>query len=177
MIMYIMFSASHLFVLFLVQYHYLITIGSKIRIAACQGDTLIFNCTVNGGHSTVWKGSAFNCMSTNNEIVLLHSRSNGSSVNGSCNDSDIAAYAILYSNGDEYFSEINVTTTSPFTVSSFTVICFHDSGTNTIVVSNWTVSVSNDLDSPICRGSTNDTSPYNPKQDEAGILLINLHAI
>ena len=169
----IMYSASHLFVIFLVQYCFLVTTGSKISTSVCQGDILTFNCTVNGGVSTVWQGSAFKCIQTNNEIVLLHSRSNTSNDSGSCDDGDIAAYAVLYSNRDEYFSEINVTPTSPFTVSSFTVVCFKDNGTNAIVVSNWTVSISNDLDSLICRGSTNDTSPHNPQQ---GIEQV-LHAI
>ena len=150
----------------------LTTTGSKTTdITACYGDTLTFNCSVNGGVSTVWKGSAFECMSTNNEIVLLHSRSNDS-VNGTCDEGNVTAYAeleVLYSNSDKYFSQINVTATFPFTVSMFTIICFHDNGTIAKVVSKWTVSISNGVDSLICGVSTNNTSPDDPQQDRAGI--------
>lgn len=150
----------------------LTTTGSKTtHITACHGDTLTFNCSVNGGVATVWKGSAFKCMPTNNEIVLLHSRSNGS-VNGTCNEGDITAYAeleVLYSNKDKYFSQINVTATFPFAVSMFTVICFCDNGTIETVVSNWTVSISSGVDSLTCGVSINITSPDDPQQDRAGI--------
>ena len=48
---------------------------------------------------------------------------------------------------------------------------------NAIVVSNWTVSISNDLDLLICRGSTNDTSPHNPQQGRAGIACNIVHIV
>ena len=141
-------------------------------MTACHGDTLIFNCSVHGGTSTVWKGSAFSCSSTNNEIILLHSRSNRTSrVNGTCDEGDMTAYAELEnfnSTRDQYFSWLNMTVTA-ITVSTFTVSCFHDSGVSETLVSNWTVSVSAGVDSLICGVSTNTTSLEDPQR---GIQLV-----
>ena len=138
---------------------------TKFNLAACHGDTLTFECTVNGGVTTVWKGSAFKCMPTSNDIILLHSRPNA---NGTCDDGELKAYAELEVFGDKYFSRINITATYPFTVSMFTVACILDNGTTEIIVSNWTVSISNGVDS--CGGSNNSISLDDPKQNIAGIL-------
>jgi hypothetical protein len=147
---------------------------TEFNKAACRGDTLTFDCTVNGGHgvATVWKGSAFNCTHSNNDITLLHSRSNSSvNENGMCDGGELKAYAeleVLNSNRDKFLSQINITTTYSFTRSNFTVACFYDDGMDETVVSNWTVSISNGVDSPFCRGSTNSTSLDDPKQNIAG---------
>ncbi len=156
---------------------YLTTTGAQItdfNIGACRGDTLTFNCTVNGGAATVWKGSAFKCMNSDNDITLLHSRSNSSvNANGRCNDGELKAYAelvVLTSNSDKYLSQINITTTYPFTVSVFTVSCFLDNGTTETIVSNWTVSISNGVDSSFCEDPANSTSLDDSEQNIAGIL-------
>lgn len=77
----------------------------------CVGDTLNFSCTVSGGASTVWQGSAFgNC-----RIILLHSHfASGSGVSGTCNHGSIVAqsesYSINYSTNTSYYtSHLRVT--------------------------------------------------------------------
>ena len=143
-----------------------LTTGSKLNIAAaCHGDVLTFECTVNGGVTTVWKGSAFKCTHTSNDIILLHSRPNA---NGTCDDGELKAYAELEVFGNKYFSQINITATYPLTVSMFTVACILDNGTAETIVSNWTVSISSGVGS--CGGSTNNTSLDDPEQNKAGIL-------
>lgn len=39
----------------------------------CEGYTLVYECRVTGGN-TVWNGTAFQCSSSGNEIILLQSR-------------------------------------------------------------------------------------------------------
>ena len=152
-----------------------LTTGSKLtefNLVACHGDTLTFECTVNGGATTVWKGSAFKCMPTTNDIVLLHSRPNAI---GTCDDGELKAYADLEVFGDKYFSRINITTTYPFTVSMFTVACILDNGTTETIVSNWTVSINNGVHS--CGGSINTTSLDDPKQNISGIFCRHAMAL
>ena len=71
----------------------------------CVGDTLNFSCTVSGGASTVWQGSAFgNC-----RITLLHSHfASGSGASGTCNRGSMVAqsesYSINYSTNTSYYT-------------------------------------------------------------------------
>ena len=148
----------------------LTTLGSKAtNVTACRGDTLTFECPVNGIGSTVWKlGSASKCTPTNNEIILLHSRYNNAS--GDCSEGDVVAYAeIIYSSNNNYLSQINVTVTSAYTGTTFTITCDHDNGTTVIKVSNWTVSISSSVDSLICQGSLGNISQDVQQQDTTGI--------
>ena len=152
----------------------LATLGSKTtNIAACHGDTLTFECTASGGVATVWRGSAFKCTPTNDEISFLHSRYNISTASGSrnCSEGDVVAYAeILYNKSNNYLSQINVTVTFAYNGTAFTVACDHDNGIIAIEVSNWTVSISSSVDSPICQGSSGNISlDADQQQDTTGI--------
>jgi hypothetical protein len=71
----------------------------------CVGDTLTFSCTVSGGSSTVWQGTAFgNC-----RIILLHSQFVlESGTHGSCNHGSMVAqsehYSINHSTNTSYYT-------------------------------------------------------------------------
>ena len=52
----------------------------------CVGDTLTFECTVTIGKGTIWRGSAFNCDSSSNEIILLNSSVGDQTCNSQWND-------------------------------------------------------------------------------------------
>ena len=77
----------------------------------CPGDNVTFECTVVGevGSSTVWRGNAFNCNNSDNEIVLLHSRFNESSGHNmrTCNNGAIVGWS-LRNTSDTYTSRLNV---------------------------------------------------------------------
>ncbi len=83
-----------------------------------EGKTVSYECTVtddNGGSSTSWKGSAFNCStestSTNNMISLLHQffcLMSGSS--GNCGDT-FSAISVTC-NASMYTSQLNLTATT-----------------------------------------------------------------
>ena len=76
-------------------------------------NTLTFACTVVGGSGTVWRGTAFSCTNSNDEIFLLHSRFvNGTT--GTCNNRSIIASGqyIRVGNDNYYTSQLSVTVTS-----------------------------------------------------------------
>ena len=80
---------------------------------SCPGDILIYECTIVGGLSTVWKGSAlFECC--DQEITLLHSTFNDSyiGVNKSCHcfDRDIVLQIVKThdNNSNVYTSQLKI---------------------------------------------------------------------
>ena len=82
---------------------------------ACPGQTIVLECTVsttseNAGGSTVWKGDFFReCDSTNNNIVLLHSRFTTVTTSGasnsitSCNNGSIISQILRVDPENETF--------------------------------------------------------------------------
>ena len=59
----------------------------------CLEGVLVFECSVIGGGSTVWNGTAFDCENSDNEILLLHSRFNASNFTDSCNEDAVVGHA------------------------------------------------------------------------------------
>ena len=77
---------------------------------ACPGSVLTFNCTTVGVGTTLWRGTAFKCQSTGNQITLLNSlfASGGVGSSGACNNGDIMARGIS-ADGNCYTSQLNIT--------------------------------------------------------------------
>ena len=75
------------------------------RGCICPGDTLIFVCSVSGGVATIWRGTVFQCLSS--EITLRHKRYAGG-ISGVCNSGAITASSIGVSDNN-YTSQLNVT--------------------------------------------------------------------
>ena len=80
------------------------------------------------GDATVWKGSAFDCMQSMNEIVLIHSsfesNINSSSVAaGKCNNGSIHAHSVRVED-NYYTSQLNLTVTA--NMIGKTVECVYD---------------------------------------------------
>ena len=105
------------------------------------GDIMTYECTVMGGLDgiTVWRGSAFNCTMSDNEIVLLHGRfQSESDTLKMCNDGTIVGRGIIVENNSSFTSQLNVTVTPGIIGES--VECVHDiNGTiigSSIVTSN-----------------------------------------
>ena len=75
----------------------------------CFNETITYECTIKGriNGATVWRGSAFNCLG--NDINLLHS-SIGSGI-GTCNNGAIVAQKLRATDGF-YTSQLNVTISS-----------------------------------------------------------------
>ena len=71
----------------------------------CIGDTLTFEleCTVMTGKGTIWRGSAFDCDSSGNEIILL----NSSVGDETCNSGNITG-RVIERERNNYTSQLNV---------------------------------------------------------------------
>ena len=89
----------------------------------CPGYYSQYECTVTGGIATVWKGTAFNCPSNDNEIVLLHAHSTESAE--TCNNGAIIGRVISTDNGT-YTSQLMVRISPE--MSSSTITCAYDNG-------------------------------------------------
>ena len=87
----------------------------------CIGDTLTFECTVMTGKGTIWRGNAFNCASTGNEINLFN-RSVGDQT---CNGGMITGRVIKHERNN-YRSQFNVVFSSDLI--GRTIECASDNG-------------------------------------------------
>ena len=90
----------------------------------CPGETLTYDCTAYGTAtgSTVWSGTAFDCPSSKNRSILLHSRFAGGTTRA-CNNGGIVARSIGVGNYS-YTSELTVTVTAE--ILGKTIMCIYD---------------------------------------------------
>jgi hypothetical protein len=100
----------------------------------CPDGELRLECTVVEGANTVWKGTAFDCSTSNDEIALRHSQFE-SGIVGECNNG-----MIMGRNLNRMFDGPNSTFTSQLvihlpllnaagnTLDGTTVECIHDNG-------------------------------------------------
>ena len=97
---------------------------------SCVGFQLTYECIVTGEvGATVWRGSIFQCPSTNNAITLRHS---AFTQTRSCNEGAISGYGAKSQNNCCYTSQINITT-SPL-MNNKTVECAYNNGSTTTVI-------------------------------------------
>ena len=86
--------------------------------------TLTFECTVIEGWGTVWRGTAFDCENSNDEIVLLHSQFlNGTS--GTCNNGTFVGQDVRVDNDIYFVSQLSVLVT--LEIIGKTIECVHES--------------------------------------------------
>ena len=82
-------------------------VSSSDCISPGYCNTLTFECTVMGGLGTVWRGTAFSCENSNDEIVLLHSQFVNGTL-GTCNNGTIVGQDIRVENDTYYTSQLSV---------------------------------------------------------------------
>ena len=108
--------------------------------SVCPGDVLTYICTARGPGNTLWKGSAFHCSSTQNEIILQHSRYDSpGGTTRYCNDRAIVGQSIRVENNDCYISQLNVTISSD--MNNKTIECAHTNTTGLNTISVHTLSI------------------------------------
>ena len=96
----------------------------------CPGHELRLECMVVGGGHTIWKGSAFDCQSSTNRIVLRHSQFE-SGASKSCNNGSITGRIINTtsdSDGMIYISQLIIQLNMNGNVEGGTVECAHEDG-------------------------------------------------
>ena len=101
----------------------------------CLGQTLSYECTTEGPISTVWQGTAFQCVG--NRIVLRHSQFTASpqGTAGECSDglNTITGRSLRVS-GDCHTSQLNVTLSS--SLNSQTIECAYSGGGTSLIGSS-----------------------------------------
>ena len=102
---------------------------------SCVGDTLTFECTVMSGLQTIWRGSAFNCSSSNNEIVLLF---NGSAGDETCNGEMITG-RVIKREGNNYTSQLSVILSSDLIGKG--IECASSNGLHITAISNTSLDI------------------------------------
>ena len=91
-----------------------------------------------GGGLTIWNGSAFDCDSPNNEIILLHSRFNLTNDIAplTCNNGAIVGQGVRV-NSNNYTSQVNVTLRSELVGKD--IKCSHESGSSVSLIGNTSI--------------------------------------
>ena len=107
----------------------------------CPGHELRLECTVVGGAYTVWRGSAFDCPTLSNRIILRHSQfEHGTS--GECNNGRIIGHSINTtsdSNGIKYISQLIIQLDESGNLDGRTVECSYDNLTHYFTIGTHTV--------------------------------------
>ena len=97
---------------------------SEFRVIKnCTCEEQIYECKIIGNGITVWKGSAFDCPQSNNEITFLSSFE--------CNNGAITAHIITAENST-YISQLTVSVKAEIVDKS--ISCFHDVGNTTEMI-------------------------------------------
>ena len=104
--------------------------GSNLFVAindcTCEGHNVMYECTVFGNGATIWKGTAFDCSLTNNELAVFHTINFMSQRPLPCNNGAIVGRAVRAEKGS-YTSQITVQVSDE--LRGTTVVCSHDNGT------------------------------------------------
>ena len=92
----------------------------------CVGYDVTYECSVMHGSHTVWNGTAFDCASSGNDIILLHSRFNDEGgTRATCNNGAIKGRS-LRTAGRTYTSQLVVSVSSEMIGKS--IVCTADDG-------------------------------------------------
>ena len=102
----------------------------------CPGHQVTYECTIVGGGTTVWNGSAFNC--TSDQIPLRHSQFESGTAVGVCNDGAIVAHGIRRENYT-FISQLNVTIEQ--NMIGRTIQCVYHDGIHITIVGSETILV------------------------------------
>ena len=76
----------------------------RITECICLNYSVVYECSIDGDGFTLWRGSAFDCIESSNEINLAH---NMQGDEGSCNNGNIVARSIP-TNSTAYVSQLTI---------------------------------------------------------------------
>ena len=107
---------------------------TQVAGCLCSGETITYQCSVPAGIATVWRGSAFNCPSISNAVVLHHSQYTSDNSSGECSGHDIRGQGISAANST-YVSILNVTVNSNYSYYQNKMIeCVYSDGSQLIPI-------------------------------------------
>ena len=112
-----------------------------LSACVCPGHELRLECTVVEGIATVWTGSAFDCTTSANVIILLHSQFAGGTLRG-CNGRIIGRSINTTSDSDgiKFISQLIIQLDESGTLEGRTVECHYDDGIHDIVIGTHVIS-------------------------------------
>ena len=113
-----------------------------INDCTCEGHNVTYECTVFGNGATIWKGTAFDCSLTNNELAIFHTINFISQRPLPCNNGAITGSAVRAENGS-YISQISVRVSSE--LNGTTVACAHDNGTLSTEIGSAILNITTDI--------------------------------
>ena len=111
---------------------------TAVNDCTCLGYNSVYECAVTGGIATVWKGTALDCQSADNEVVLLHNTNSTSLTAETCNNGAITGRVIKVVNGT-YTSQLVVSVGAE--IDGSTIVCAQDTGMATPVIGSTVVTV------------------------------------
>ena len=82
--------------------------------------------------NTLWSGTAFNCPSSSNEIVLRHSQFGSGGASGDCTGGALVARSLRVENGNSFVSQLTATVSTAFNNQS--IRCEHNSNAETRII-------------------------------------------
>ena len=95
----------------------------------CEGYVQIYECRATGYGATIWRGTALDCHSTFNEIIILPSDSFNRSK--TCNNGAIVGRLVRHEN-NSYVSQLSVYVSSD--IFSRNISCYQEVGADTIKI-------------------------------------------
>ena len=109
-------------------------------IEACEGFSLVLECSTEEAASTVFRGNLLNCSNSDDAVTLLHSRfdtPNGTI--GTCNNGKVRAHSLPVDNSSNCYTSLLCVMVSLDMVGN-TIRCVHDNGTTEENIGNYTIS-------------------------------------
>ena len=110
---------------------------NRLSLVSSEGSVLIYSCSVVGEGSTVWTGTAFDCPSTNDAIILKHNITEYNTTVGTCSNGAIITGRGLSVEGNCFTSQLNIRATADLEGES--VICIHRNGSNELIIGCTTI--------------------------------------
>ena len=124
------------------------TTGLILLSNSCNypGDILTYECTVEGGVATVWKGSVFDLCDKSDDRSLIHSRyheRNGIEIKYKCgNVTTIVLQAIVSDNNTMVYTS-HASVTANCKLDGLKIECYVDNGTKEIMIGSTTINGKN----------------------------------
>jgi hypothetical protein len=106
---------------------------------ATTAHNLTYECTTVGPGTTLWRGTAFNCLANGHEIALRHTRfTTPGGASDQCNNGNITGHSLRVE-GDHYTSQIHVMFTPDLL--GRTIECIHNNLDSYEVIGNSTITI------------------------------------
>ena len=113
---------------------------SSDNTCTCPDDnfSMTYECTVIGGATTIWRGSAISklCANINGQIILLHYRFMSDMNTITCGDGNVVGQGVKVENNDRYTSLLTISSNN---ILGESIVCAHNLNGTIDVIGNTTI--------------------------------------